>query len=669
MFLLLVAIGLLVFFGFTALLSGRNGQAANLIGSCGALLGCLLGLIQPVRILYTGGVEQFQCAWNVPYGSFFVRLDGLSALFLIPIFILCGVAGLYGRDYMKGYCGRKNLGAYWFFFNGLAASMALVAIAANGLLFLMSWEVMALSSFFLVTFENEKESVERAGWTYLAATHIGTAFLLVLFLMLGRQAGGGSLDFTSFLALRGQMGAPADVVFLLAIVGFGAKAGLVPFHIWLPEAHPAAPSPVSAVMSGVMIKTGIYGILRILTFLGPPHLWWGWLLVGLGLVSGIYGVVMALAQHDLKRLLAFHSVENIGIIALGMGLGVLGLAWRMPLLATLGFAGALLHVVNHALFKGLLFMGAGSVQHATGTREIDLLGGLMKRMPWTGATFLVGAIAICGIPPLNGFVSEFLIYLGGFHAVGAANTAAAGALLLTGLALIGGLAAACFTKAFGVVFLGEPRSSHTDGAHEAGWSMRLSMLLPAAGCIAIGLFAPWAATFTGRAVELVSGLSYLDVMKNLDPSVSALSTAAIVFAVLALGVILLALVRRRVLSGRSSSTEGTWDCGYSRPSATMQYTASSFAQPLTAMFEPVVRTKTLASGASLLTDAPPQFFPGSSSFESHAEDFFLKSIYGPIFVAIGKVARKLRFLQAGRVQFYILYIALTIFTLLIWCLR
>ena len=314
---------------------------------------------------------------------------------------------------MKACSGRKNLGAYWFFFNGLAASMAMVAVAANGVLFLICWEVMALCSFFLVTFESEEESVQRAGWTYLVATHIGTAFLLVLFLMLGRQAGGGSLDFDTFLAARGHMGAAADVLFLLALVGFGAKAGFVPFHIWLPEAHPAAPSPVSAVMSGVMLKTGIYGILRTLTFLGAPHLWWGWLLIATGLVSGIFGVLMALAQHDLKRLLAYHSVENIGIIALGLGLGVLGVAWRLPALAVLGFAGGLLHVVNHALFKGLLFMGAGSVQHATGTREIDLLGGLIKRMPWTGRTFLIGAVAICGLPPLNGFVSELLIYTGG----------------------------------------------------------------------------------------------------------------------------------------------------------------------------------------------------------------------------------------------------------------
>ncbi|MDR3554401.1 MAG: proton-conducting transporter membrane subunit, partial [Syntrophobacteraceae bacterium] len=368
MLMVLLATGFLLFCGAIALLGGRKPAAANLIGCCGAVLGSLAGLLEAVRVLSAGHTEQIRWEWDVPYGSFFVRIDALSALFLIPIFILCAVAGLYSLGYMKGYAGRKNLGAYWFFFNGLAASMAMVAVAANGVLFLISWEVMALCSFFLVTFENEDKKVQRAGWIYLAATHIGTAFLLVLFLTLGRLAGGGSLDFDAFLAASGHMGAAADVIFLLALVGFGAKAGFVPLHIWLPEAHPAAPSPVSAVMSGVMIKTGIYGILRVLTLLGPPHLLWGWLLVGIGLVSGILGVLMALAQHDLKRLLAFHSVENIGIIALGLGLGILGVVWGLPALAVLGFGGGLLHVINHALFKGLLFMGAGSVQHATGTR-------------------------------------------------------------------------------------------------------------------------------------------------------------------------------------------------------------------------------------------------------------------------------------------------------------
>ncbi len=266
----------------------------------------------------------------------------------------------------------------------------------------------------------------------------------------------------------------------------------MPLHVWLPEAHPAAPSHVSALMSGVMIKTGIYGLMRAFTFLGTPPLWWGWGLVAIGLSSGVLGVLFALAQHDLKRLLAYHSVENIGIIALGLGVGLLGMSTGSAVLMVLGFGGALLHVLNHALFKGLLFLGAGAVVHGTGTREIDHLGGLLKRMPWTAAAFLIGAVAISGLPPLNGFLSEFLIFFGAFKGGISTSGPVAVPLLavIAGLALIGGLAVACFTKAFGIVFLGEPRSEHVSRAHEVDWTMRLPMLMLAAACVGIGLFAP-----------------------------------------------------------------------------------------------------------------------------------------------------------------------------------
>ena len=299
-----------------------------------------------------------------------------------------------------------------------------------------------------------------------------------------------ALIFLSLFSTQHQPISRAGLIFLLALIGFGTKAGLAPLHVWLPEAHPAAPSHVSAVMSGVMIKTGIYGLLRVLTFLGPPPPWWGWTLVGLGAISGIYGVLFALAQHDLKRLLAYHSVENIGIIVLGLGLGLLGIHYRNAPLAALAFAGSLLHVVNHAVFKSLLFLGAGSVLHATGTGEIEELGGLWKRMPVTGAAFLIGAAAICGLPPLNGFVSEWLIYAGALKGLVAdlrIDARIASTLGIGALALIGGLAAACFTKAFGVVFLGEPRGPHAEHAHEAAAAMCLPMVLLAVACLTVGL--------------------------------------------------------------------------------------------------------------------------------------------------------------------------------------
>ena len=662
MFLLLVALSIVCFCGLLSLFAGNDARRATALGAGGAVLGCLTGLIPAACVLWTGHAEEMRCAWNVPYGSFYLKIDTLSAFFLIPILVLCALAAVYGSQYMSAYHNRKNLGPFWFFFNVLIACMILVVVAANSVLFLILWEVMSLSSFFLVTFENEKESVRRAGWIYLVATHLGTAFLLVLFLTLAQKAGAGTLDFDQFLAARAAMAPIASVAFIFAVVGFGTKAGFIPFHVWLPEAHPAAPSHVSAIMSGVMIKTGIYGLLRTLTFLGTPAPWWGWLLIGIGLSSGILGVLFALAQHDLKRLLAYHSVENIGIISLGLGLGVLGLSMNAPGLAVLGFGGGLLHIVNHALFKGLLFLGAGSVFHATGTLEIDHLGGLIKRMPWTAATFLIGAVAISGLPPLNGFISEFLIYVGAFSVVGQPAIGAAGTVVIVGLALIGGLAAACFTKAFGIVFLGEPRSEHAAHGHEAGWAMRAPMLILAAGCVLIGLFAQQIVGITSRAVGAVTGFSANEVQSRMTFAMEPLVSIVLIACILVLLIVMLGWSRRRLLSSRAVEESCTWDCGYARPAPSMQYTASSFAQPLTKMFESFLRP-----GVEL--EKPDGLFPTYAGFKTETEDFFRHNLYRPFFNGVAVLASKLRWLQQGRIQLYIFYIALTLLILLIWNLR
>ncbi len=591
---------------------------------------------------------------------FCVQLDALSAFFLLPILVLAIVAALYGGEYLMAYRSRKNLGGAWFFFNLLVASMVMVVIARNSILFLIAWEIMSLASFFLVTFEDEKESVREAGWTYLVATHLGTAFLLILFLVLGRQA--GSLDFDRFLAQSAAISPVAGIVFFLALIGFGTKAGFMPLHVWLPEAHPAAPSHVSALMSGVMIKTGIYGLLRTLTFLGHPESWWGWILIGIGLTSGIGGVLFALAQHDLKRLLAYHSVENIGIIAMGLGAGILGLALNQPALAVLGLAGGLLHVLNHALFKGLLFLGAGAVIHATGTRDIDHLGGLIRRMPWTAAMFLIGSVAICGLPPLNGFVSEFLIYVSAFKGIGLPGMSVWGAAMIAGLATIGGLAAACFAKAFGIVFLGEPRSDHVRHGHEPGWAMRAAMAILAFGCVAVGFLAPQAVAALQPVIGSLTGLGPGVVADGLFLVIEPLwwVLPALGFFVLMLG--LLVWLRRRLLAGREVSLSGTWDCGYARPTGRMQYTASSFAQPLTNMFSFFLRTRRRF-------EAPDGFFPGHAALHTETDDFFRQNLFRPVFRGIEGLSLWLHCLQQGRVQVYILYVAVTILVLLVWNLR
>ena len=658
--LILIALIVMCFSGVCSFFFGKNPRIANITGAGGTVLGCLIGLIPATSVLWTGRTRSFHRAWQLPYGSFSLQIDALSAFFLFTILIISALAAIYGNTYLWDYRNRKNLGASWFFFNALIASMILVVISHNGVLFLMAWEIMSLSSFFLVTFEDEKEDVRKAGWIYLVATHIGTAFLFVLFILLAHQ--GSSMDFDHFSASGLNGSSVAGLAFVLAVIGFGTKAGFMPFHVWLPEAHPAAPSHVSAVMSGVMIKTGIYGLLRTLTFLGSPEPWWGWLLIAIGLGSGILGVLFALAQHDLKRLLAYSSVENIGIITLGMGLGVLGMALNQPVLAVLGFGGSLLHVLNHALFKGLLFLGAGAVLHATGVRNIEALGGLMRHMPWAATLFLIGSFAICGLPPLNGFVSEFILYVGAFIGTGLSGVSLSSIGVITGLATIGGLAAACFTRAFGIVFLGEPRHTPALPGHEIGWGMRIPMLFLALGCVSIGLLAPYVISLIKPVIGNVTGLLKNDIDVHLAVVTQPLHQIIALSCIFILILGLLITLRKRLLAGRTPGQSNTWDCGFLWPTARMQYTGSSFAQPITAMFEVLLQTHRKLR-------APEGLFPAEASLHTHTDDVFSRKLFQPLFQGIERLFLKLHWLQQGRVQIYILYVAVTILALLIWNLR
>jgi formate hydrogenlyase subunit 3/multisubunit Na+/H+ antiporter MnhD subunit len=588
----------------------------------------------------------------------------LTGFFLLPIYGLSAVCAVFGAGDLSpahhgpriGAQNPRSTAAHWLFYALLVASMVLVVLARNGVLFLVAWEVMSLSSWQLVTFEHEREETRQAGITYLVATQIGTAFLLVMFLVLG-GSGSSSLDFANL----GAGGATASAVFLLALVGFGTKAGIVPLHVWLPEAHPAAPSHVSALMSGVMIKTGIYGIVRVLSFLGAPPAWWGWTLVSVGAVSGIMGVLFALSQHDIKRLLAYHSVENIGIICLGLGVGLLGMSFGSPVVAFLGFAGGLLHVLNHALFKGLLFLGAGSASHAAGTREIDRLGGLLKKMPLTGATFLVGAAAICGLPPLNGFVSELLIFLGAFRgaSAGPAAPAAAAGIVVAALALIGGLAAACFTKAFGISFLGEPRTPAAAAAREAGASMTVPLVVLAAGCAGVGVLGPVAVTLLAPLAGSVAGVDPSAAAPFLERARAGFMQVTIVAGVLASLVAMLAVLRAALLSRRAVRSAVTWDCGYTRPDARMQYTSSSFAQPLVGMFRFPLATRRRWTPITA-------HFPSKAGFSSHTPDLLAERVFHPGFAGLGTLLSRLRWLQHGRLQLYVLYVAVTLLVLLVW---
>jgi len=660
---LVSAMVVLLFGGFVALwLMNRPCLNFSWLGAFPVVMAAIVGCLPALRVLMGDTTVALHLPWPVPYGEFFIKLDPLSAWFLIPTLLLSALSAIYGVGYLRLWQSQRPLGPVWFFYHLLVLGMVLVLLACNAVLFLVAWELMAVASFFLVTFEHERQSVREAGWIYFVATHLGTAFLLAFFLLLARET--GSMDFDVWAKQGIHTQGLANVLFLLAVIGFGTKAGFMPLHVWLPEAHPAAPSHVSALMSGVMIKTGIYGLLRALTFLGAPPLWWGWGLVAIGLSSGVLGVLFALAQHDLKRLLAYHSVENIGIIALGLGVGLLGMSTDSAVLMVLGFGGGLLHVLNHALFKGLLFLGAGSVAHGAGTREIDDLGGLLKRMPWTAATFLIGAVAISGLPPLNGFVSEFLIFFAAFQGGISAGEPVAVPLLalIAGLALIGGLAVACFTKAFGIVFLGEARSEHARRARETGWSLRLPLLLLAAGCAGIGLFAPMVigglqkvlTTITARPPELV-GIT-------LAAATASLTFVIIGAATFLLLVAMLILVRRGLLANRRVEESVTWGCGYAQPTTRIQYTASSFAQPLTDLFRSLLGTKKKIS-------APRGLFPTEAALKTETPDLSREEMYRPMFERGEAWLSQLRWLQHGNVQLYILYIAATLMVLLVWKFR
>jgi hydrogenase-4 component B len=438
--------------------------------------------------------------WSVPGAEFAVAIDGLSAIFLLPIFLVSLLGSIYGLDYWSQAAHSQNGRKLRLFYGLVTSGMALLVVARNSLLFLMGWEVMALSAFFLVTTEDHDREVRMSGWIYLACTHTATLCLFALFALLRSAVGSFSLVPLPAEEITVSF---ATAAFTLAVLGFGLKAGVMPLHVWLPGAHAMAPSHVSALMSGVLIKMGIYGLIRITSLFSNPPAGWGAVLLALGVVSGVLGVAYALGQHDIKRLLAYHSVENIGIIVMGLGLALVGRSWNRNDLIVLGLCSALLHVWNHALFKALLFLCAGSVLHAAHTRELDHLGGLAKSMPWTAGLFLIGAVAICGLPPLNGFVSEFVLYLGFLSTALEAGRPAHGGVALAAplLALIGALAIACFAKAFAAVFLGNARSVHAEGTHEATFVMRGPMIVLATCCLLIGLRPQGLSVVLERGVE------------------------------------------------------------------------------------------------------------------------------------------------------------------------
>lgn len=640
--------------------NGSHAVLQTVLGAGATILACTLGLIPTLGVLCGGAPQSVRFAWDATHGAFCVGVDALSAFFLLPILVLSTLAAFYGGNYLFAYRHQKSLGSSWFFFNLFVAGMILVVIARTAFLFLLAWEVMSLSAYFLVTFEHEKAEVRRAGWIYLVATHLGMAFLFATFVLLGRHA--GTLEFDGFQTMSPLATGWAGLLFILALIGFGAKAGLVPFHVWLPEAHPAAPSHVSALMSGVMIKMGLYGLLRILTFLGQPAPWWGLTLAGLGLLTALVGIALALNQRDLKRVLAYSSIENMGLIALALGVALWGRAVGQPIVAVLAMTGALLHVWNHALMKGLMFFAAGSVLHGTGTKDMERLGGLMKRMPWTGNAMLVGAVAIAALPPLNGFVSKWLTYLALMTCgLPSADHHGLSALLAIGLlALIGGLSAIVFVRLTGIVLLGAPRSEAAGHAHESSAWMVAPMMVLLSLCVIV-------AVIPQRVVGLLSavldqslgqpaGHALLDLEASEVPLFILGNINGWMFVVIGLtGGVLAALTRKAVRA------EGpTWGCGYVRPTQRMQYTGRSFAEMLAEHILPrFLRPQTSMK-------APKGLFPAPGEFASECPDPICERFYEPLFVRWADRFARLRILQQGKVHVYLVYIMLMVVLALAW---
>jgi hydrogenase-4 component B len=649
--LILGVVAVLCLCALAAALLSRWDRFSLFFASTGVVVACGAGAVVSAAALVRMEHASAASPFATPLGALRVGLDPLSSFFLLCVFLVSGLAALYGAGYLASHTHHRTApAAGWFCL--LVASMALVVLSRDAVAFLGSWELMSVSAFFLVTYENERQEVRRAGMTYLVASHAGVAVLFLMFTLLAHAH--SSFAFAAWSKTMPHAGL-ANTCFVLALAGFGSKAGFWPVHVWLPDAHPAAPSHVSAAMSGVMIKMGIYGLLRTLDWLGPVPLWWGALLLGIGVASGVLGVLHALAQHDLKRLLAYHSVENIGIIAAGLGLGLVGRSLGCEAVALLGLSGGLLHVLNHGLFKGLLFQGAGSVLSATGSRQIDALGGLMRRMPHTATAFLVGSAAIAGLPPLNGFVSELLIFVAAFRGAALLPTSGAVAALvvMTALALISGLAAACFVKAFGVVFLGQPRSVAAARAHEVPRSMTAVTWTGAGLCAVVGFAAaPVVRLIAPVAREIAGGSSVPLELPGLFGDVARVA-AVLVAIVAGLG-----LLRWAILRTRTVQSTCTWDCGYAEPTARMQYTAASFAEPVLWPFDVVFRKRSHGH--------PPEgAFPTRAVHDEHLEDRAEQLLTRWVSRCVASF-RALGFLQRGRVQLYLVYVLATLVLLLAW---
>jgi hydrogenase-4 component B len=660
--------------GWAAHFWARRARWVSRLACGAALAGTLLEAGAAVSGLLHGSQASWSVPAAVPYLSYVFRLDPLSCFFLLTLSLPAAGVAVYSFGYLGGGIDGKNPGLFCFLLNLLLGGLTLVFAAAELVFFLIAWELMVAASYFLIVTNHEAEEARKGGMLFLIMSRAGTGLLFIGFLLLASAV--GTTDFRAMHG-AGEKLPPAlgGLAFLLLFLGFGVKAGIIPLHIWLPAAHPVAPSNVSALMSGIVIKTGIYGMARVFfDFYGTLPAWAGMLVLLVGVVSALLGVLYALMEHDLKRLLAYHSIENIGIILMGFGAALLFRSFGQSTLAALALVAGLFHTLNHGLFKSLLFLGAGAVLHATGTRNMEEMGGLIRRMPSTALYFLIGAIAISGLPPLNGFVSEWLTYqalLAGFGATTELTRVAfpiAGALL----ALTAALAAACFVKAFGITFLALPRSAEAKAAHEVSLPMRAGMAFLAAACVVLGLGATWflpsldsvTRQAFGIAVsqDLVAGKGF--VLTAGSPATGSVSTSVLALMLVALSGV--PLVLWLLWGRRSRRTIGpAWDCGLPGLTADNEFTATAFSKPLRMIFGALFRPRREIQAEFEVSP----YYPTAIRFESEIQPAFEKHFYDPLLDGILRMAKRMRLIQAGSLHAYLTYIFITLILLLLLAVR
>ena len=653
--LLLISVFVSVVGAVLSLLLSKKEDTAKKVACFFGTIASAIAVIAGVGAVLDPAGVSVSFATPFSFADFSIMLNGLNGLLLVAINILGFVAWIYGISYFDEYKGM-GLGAIGFFMNAFIASMNLVLTVDNAFWFLVFFELMSLSSYFLVIIEQKPASI-RGGFLYLVMAHIGFMGIMIGFLIMAAQT--GSFEFATF---RAHDFGPilGSVCFVLAFVGFGCKAGMFPFHSWLPQAHPAAPSNVSALMSGGMIKIGVFGIVKVgLDLLAATgvQLWWGLLILVIGALSSVLGVAYALGEHDIKKLLAYHSVENIGIILLGIGIGFMALAMNQPVIAGLALMAGLYHVLNHAMFKGLLFLGAGSVLYTTGSRNMEIMGGLVHAMPVTAMCFLIGSLAISAIPPLNGFVSEWFIYQSMFSIAGVATVAVKFfvAFAAVSLAITGALAVTCFVKAYGVTFLGSPRSEAAKQAREVPAPMRFGMVVLAVVCVLLGIGAPWVApVIQGVAASILSASTVVvaEGATLVNPVLgSAISTPLV--AILLIACVLLPMAAKQVLAhGGKASDRDPWACGYALDPG-MPVIATTFATEVKHFLRPIYAARTAVVAKK---DAFVSGFNALVRGAGKAEGFADKYLVDTVASFVSWLGQKAQRIEGGNFRVYIVYI-------------